>query len=129
MPSTEQSRPARECINRVGSDAADSFNTAIDKAAERGADVLDVGLEAWSRETERFHDELSIHGATALEQLKACQSAIDVLGVEQAWLAARSKTYLESGLRFAQAFATIAQSQKMAASVTPSAPAAPSGVA
>jgi hypothetical protein len=33
-----------------------------------------------------------------------------VLAVERAWVKARSEAYLDSGLRFAKAFASVAQS-------------------
>ena len=48
-------------------------------------------LAAWTEEAQRFYDELTAQGKAAIEQLEACQSPLDVLSVEQAWLAARSK--------------------------------------
>lgn len=107
----------------TASEVVDSFNTAVSETAGRGREMMEAGLEAWTKEAQRFYEELSSQGRSALEQLKACQSPIDVLSVEQAWLAARSKAYLDSGLRFAQAFATVAQGHKAAApgeSTTPS---------
>ena len=94
------------------SEAFETINTAITQATGRSREMLEAGLEAWTKEAQRFHEEMSVQGTSALEQLKACTSPLEVLSVEQAWVAARSRAYLETGLRFAQAFATIAQSLK-----------------
>ncbi len=110
----------------AASEAVDGFNTVFSETAGRGREMMEAGLEAWTQEAQRFYEELSLQGHTALEQLKACQSPVDVLSVEQAWLAARSKAYLESGMRFAQAFAAIAQGHK---AVTPAEPTTPSQAA
>ena len=90
-------------------DAMGGLSGMVGEAAERGRYAMEAGLAAWSGEAQRFYEELASQGRTAIEQLKACQSPIDVLSVEQAWIAARSKAYMESGLRFAQAFAAVAQ--------------------
>jgi len=103
----------------LGSEAVDSFNAAMAETAGRSREILEAGLAAWTQEAQRFYDELSVQGRTALEQLKACQSPVDVLSVEQAWLAARSKAYMDSGKRFAQAFAAAAQGQKPAETPPP----------
>jgi len=110
----------------AASEAVEGFNAVFSETAGRGREMMEAGLEAWTQEAQRFYGELSVQGRTALEQLKACQSPVDVLNVEQAWLAARSKAYLESGLRFAQAFAAVAQGHKAAA---PNEPATPSQAA
>ena len=89
-----------------------AVNAAMAQAAERGVTVMEAGLAEWAKEAQRFYDEMSAQGAEVLEQLKGCKSPLDVLSVEQAWLAARSKSYLDTGLRFAQAFATVAQDRK-----------------
>lgn len=104
--------PAQEALPFGASQALERINAAITEATDRSRGVMEAGIEAWTREAQRFQDELSVQGTTALEQLKACKSPLDVLSVEQAWVAARSKAYLETGLRFAQAFATIAQGLK-----------------
>jgi hypothetical protein len=106
----------------AATDAVEGFNTAISETAGRGREMMEASLAAWTQEAQRFYDEMSAQGRTALEQLKACQSPVEVLSVEQAWLAARSKAYLESGVRFAQVFAAVAQGHKAAAPVEPPPP-------
>ncbi len=103
-------------------EVVEDFNTLISETAGRRREMMEAGLEAWTQEAQHFYDELSQQGRTALEQLKACQSPVDVLSVEQVWLAARSKAYMESGVRFAQAFAAIAQGHKAAATSEPATP-------
>jgi hypothetical protein len=63
------------------------------------------GARIWSEEMRRHFDELAAQGAAVLEDLARCQTPYDVLKVEQAWLMARSKSYFDSGLRFAGIFA------------------------
>jgi hypothetical protein len=96
----------------MAAEAFQAFGDAITEATERSRAVMEAGLEAWTREAQRYQDEFSEQGAVALQQLRACTSPLEVLGVEQSWLAARQKSYLDAGLRMAQAFATIAQSLK-----------------
>jgi hypothetical protein len=99
----------------MAADAMEGVNAMISEAADRGRVTMEASLAAWTEETQRFYDELALQGQVALEQLKKCQSPIEVLNVEQAWVAARSKAYLESGLRFAQTFTAIAQGRMGAA--------------
>jgi hypothetical protein len=106
-----------------------AVNAAMSQAAERGVTVMEAGLAGWAKEAQRFYDEMSAQSAEVLEQLKGCKSPLDVLSVEQAWLAARSKSYLDTGLRFAQAFATVAQDLKAPASATTAAPTPPPSAA
>jgi len=91
---------------------------ALVLTAERGQTALTSGLETWTREAQTFYEQMSEQGATALTQLAACRSPIEVMQVEQAWLSARSKAYLESGQRFAQAFAKVAETLTSAALTT-----------
>jgi len=87
----------------------DIAGTAMSEAAERGQAALQAALNTWSQEAEAFYGQMASQGSAALAQLQACKSPLEVLNVEQAWLAARSKAYLDSGLRFAQAFAQVAR--------------------
>ena len=113
MAAKPKSSSIGDGVGSVASNAIESFNSVMDETAERGREMLEAGLEAWTQEAQRFYDEMSIQGQTAIERLKACQSPVEVLSVEQAWLAARSKAYIESSLRFAQAFAAVAQGHKL----------------
>lgn len=67
------------------------------------------GLRIWEQETSRFLEELIEQDRRTFDQLCECKSPLDVLAVEQDWVRARSRAYLESGLRFAGAFAAISQ--------------------
>jgi hypothetical protein len=77
-----------------------------------GADAgsaFSAGLRIWEEETSRFLDELIRQDRRTLDRLCECKSPLDVLSVEQDWVRARSRAYLESGLRFAEAFAAISR--------------------
>jgi hypothetical protein len=80
----------------------------LDGAAIDGS-ALSNGLRIWERETSRFLEELIQQDRRTLDQLCECKSPLDVLAVEQDWVRARSRAYLESGLRFAEAFAAISR--------------------
>ena len=111
MVAQDKARSSAGKAGDLATDALDGMNAMINQAAGRGREAMEAGLAAWTEEAQRFYDELSLQGQVALDQLRKCQSPMEVLNVEQAWMAARSKAYLESGLRFAQAFAAIAQGQ------------------
>jgi hypothetical protein len=81
-----------------------AFNSAVTEAGERNRTMLQAGFGQWSGEAERFFEQMAAQGAMALEQLKACKTPLEMLSVEQAWLAKRSKAYLDVGARFAQIF-------------------------
>jgi hypothetical protein len=88
----------------------DRFNTVVSEAADRGVAALGAGFDEWTKESQRLLDEMSAQSFAALEQLKTCKTPLEVLNVEQAWLAARSKVYMDSGMRFARTFANLAGS-------------------
>jgi hypothetical protein len=67
--------------------------------------AMDRILGDWSAEASTLFDELAAQNNAALERLKTCKDSTDVLKVEQAWVSARSRTFLESGVRFASVFA------------------------
>jgi hypothetical protein len=124
MAAKQKSGSMGDGVGFAASEAVESFNAVVSESAGRSREILEAGLEAWTHETQRFYEEMSLQGRAAFEQLKACQSPVDVLSVEQAWLAARSKAYMESSLRFAQAFAAVAQGHKSSEPSAPSEPAA-----
>lgn len=87
----------------------DSAASVFSEAAGRGATVFNAGLRLWQDEATRYVEELAAQGRKTLGRLSACKTPLDVLSVEQDWVRARSRFYLESGLRFADAFAAVAR--------------------
>ena len=83
--------------------------SAFSEAAERGTTVFNTGLRLWEDQATRYVEELSAQGRKTLDRLCECRTPLDVLSVEQDWVRARSRFYLESGLRFADAFAAVAK--------------------
>lgn len=107
---TAKSNPAPAQTPAEGAASAfDLAGVAMSEAAERGQTALQAALKTWGQEAESFYAEMARQGAEALAQLQACKSPLEVLSVEQAWLTARSKAYLDSGLRLAQAFGDVAR--------------------
>jgi hypothetical protein len=90
-------------------EGADVVATVFSEAAERGEAVFNTGLRVWEDEAERYLEELAAQGRETFGQLCGCKTPLDVLSVEQDWLRARSRFYLESSLRFADAFAAVAR--------------------
>lgn len=93
---------------KIIADAINAADVAIRQATEREQEWLAAGIDSWSAELTRYFDELSQHAHRTFADLQKCETAFDVLKVEQEWWAARSKAYLESGLRFAQTFSEAA---------------------
>jgi hypothetical protein len=89
--------------------AVGAAEEVVHQVAARERNLVDTGLNSWSFELQRYFTELSSHNMAALERLRACKTPFDVLKVEQDWMSARSKSYLESGLRLAKTFAAMAQ--------------------
>ncbi len=98
--------------------ADDLTSAAVLQTAERGQGALISGLETWSREAQAFYEQMTEHGTAALARLATCRSPLEVMQVEQDWLTARSKAYVDSGQRFAQAFAKVAENLTSAALTT-----------
>jgi hypothetical protein len=118
MTAKSKSAPA-ETVTETAANVVDIAGTAMSEAAERGQAALQTALNTWSQEAETFYGQMASQGSAALAQLQACKSPLEVLNVEQAWLAARSKAYLDSGLRFAQAFAQVARGLSKDSSTPP----------
>jgi hypothetical protein len=93
----------------MSNESLEALNAAVTQAAERGQAFMESSFRTWEREISRYFDELNSHGRSTLEALGKCQTPMDVLAVEQQWLRSRAQSYLDSGMRFAQAFAEVAK--------------------
>lgn len=109
MPTNSSNGAPKDPITSGAKAALDAFNMTIGAGAEHGYDVFQSAMQTWLKETQRFQEEMFSQGAAALERLRTCKSPVDVLTVEQAWVAARSRAYLEAGPRFAKILAVVAQ--------------------
>lgn len=67
--------------------------------AEQGRDLFTASLKTMMAEGRAYIDDLTRDGAEALEGLTRCKTPFDVLMVEQHWLAARSKSWIDAGVR------------------------------
>ena len=85
---------------------------AIGAIAERGRSFYENALKTWGAEAHAFVETMAADGAAAVQGLRKCKSPFEALMVEQAWLTARSKAYIEAGRRMmeagAQSAATVA---------------------
>ena len=107
MTYTHDARP--EAPPRMAGEGLDMVASAFSEAAGRSSAVFNAGLRLWEAETARFVEELAAQSQMTFGRLCECKTPLDVLSVEQEWLRARSRFYLESGLRFADAFAAVAR--------------------
>jgi hypothetical protein len=62
----------------------------------------------WTNELRREFAAMIDHYATARDRLLKCETVLDVVKVEQDFIAARSKAYFDAGLRVAQLFSATA---------------------
>lgn len=76
---------------------------ALGAVAERGRSFYETALKTWGEEGHAFFETMARDGAVAFEQLQKCKSPIEALNVEQAWLMARSKAYMDAGRRILEA--------------------------
>ena len=93
MPTNSSNGAPKDPITSGAKAALDAFNMTIGAGAEHGYDVFQSAMQTWLKETQRFQEEMFSQGAAALERLRTCKSPVDVLTVEQAWVAARSRAY------------------------------------
>lgn len=98
----------------ISNESLQAMSTAIHQATERSQAAIETGLRTWEAEMGRYFDELTQHGRATMDALGKCQGPMDILAVEQQWLRARAQAYLDSGMRFAQAFAELAKTAETA---------------
>lgn len=72
---------------------------AMGAAAEQGRELLDASFRTWTAEARAYIDDLAKDGTEALKGLSRCQTPYDILVVEQAWILARSKAWLDATVR------------------------------
>jgi hypothetical protein len=89
--------------------AVEEAAEAIGAIAERGRSFYENALRTWGEEGHTFLETMAKDGASAFEQLQKCKSPFEALSVEQAWLLARSKAYMEAGRRMFEAGAKTAR--------------------
>lgn len=80
-----------------------AFAGGLTDAASRNRDAWRALVLSGAKESQRLLDEMTRTGAHALEELKDCQSPLEVLRVEQTWFMDNCGACLASGLRFMQA--------------------------
>jgi hypothetical protein len=101
--------PGRTAWTGRTGEGMDAVATVFSEATERGGAVFNAGLRVWEGEAARYVEELTAQGRNTFGRLCECRTPLDVLSVEQEWLRACSRFYLESGMRFADAFAAVAR--------------------
>jgi hypothetical protein len=103
----------------ISNESLEALGDAFGKTAERSQTLVETSLRTWQAEVGHYFEDFTTQGHATLEALSKCQGPMDVLAVEQNWLKDRAQAYLESGMRFAKAFAEVAQSFGQQASVPP----------
>ncbi|HWA60669.1 MAG TPA: hypothetical protein VG939_04805 [Caulobacteraceae bacterium] len=87
----------------------EAMSDAIATAAERTRGLVETGLATWGQEAERFVEEMAQQARLTLDDLANCKTPLEVMAVEQDWLQARAKAYMDASVRFAHAFADAAK--------------------
>ncbi|WP_374572712.1 hypothetical protein [Phenylobacterium sp.] len=80
----------------------DALAANLTDAANRGRDAWQAWVRSSTQESQRLLDEMTRTGAQALNDLKDCESPLDVLRVEQTWFMDNYSACLASGLRLMQ---------------------------
>ena len=80
----------------------ESMNTAMAEGMKQMRALFETGVKSWEKEAGGFLEQMSADGAKAWRDLSRCKSPLEMLSVEQAWLATRAKAYMEAGQRIAQ---------------------------
>jgi hypothetical protein len=72
---------------------------SMDEAVEGGRSFARYNFDEWSGEGRRFLEQMAIDAEEAFEHFRTCKSPLDAMAVQQAWLAARAKAYVDTGFR------------------------------
>lgn len=104
---TKAQPPTASDISKIAQEPMIKMDALGQSRAERDCAWADASFTNWSGEIQRYYGELTSQAMNTFEQLRSCRTPFDVLMVEREWWAARSKAYLESGVRLAQTFAEI----------------------
>lgn len=96
----------------IAANGMEAFAVTVGDTFDRTSAMFDTGLRYWQAECLRMVDEAAADGQATFTRLWAARTPLDVLSAEQDWLRARSRSALEAGLRFVDAFAAEAQSAR-----------------
>lgn len=95
----------------LATDSLETLGANMTEATKRGEAMLETSLKTWQSEVGRYFEEYLAASEATFKALAVCKVPMDVLTVEQQWLKRRAQAYLDSGLRFAQAFADVAKTR------------------
>jgi hypothetical protein len=100
----------------------DGLTSKLEKAAPiatnggdtlgRTSAMLNAGLRYWQTECLRLAAEAAADQRATFTRLLESKTPLDVLSAEHDWLRARSRSFLESGLRLIDAFAATTRGAK-----------------
>jgi len=68
-------------------------------AAAQAENILTAAMRTWIDESQAFIEDMARDGAEAMQGLQACRSPLDLVAVEQKWLMAHAKDYVDAGVR------------------------------
>lgn len=77
----------------------EGLTATFQAAAEQTRTLVDASVKTWVDESRAFMGDMARDGAQALKDLQACKSPLDVINVEQKWLMARAKAYVDASVR------------------------------
>ncbi len=83
-------------------DPASAFLSTVGDMVAAGRAYFQSTFDDATAEGRTFYDQMAADAGEAIEHFKASKSPLDVIAVQQAWLASRAKAYMEVGCRFLQ---------------------------
>ena len=90
----------------IAANGLEAVSLTVGDTLERTSAMFNAGLRYWQTECLRWVDEAAADGQATFTRLMKSKTPLDVLSAEHEWLRARSKSFLDSGIRLVDAFAT-----------------------
>lgn len=89
----------------IAANGLEAVSLTFGDTFERTSAMFDAGLNYWRTEYLRWVDEAAADGRATFARLLKSKTPLDVLSAEHDWLRARSRSFLESGIRLVDALA------------------------
>jgi len=67
--------------------------------AHQSENLTAAAVKTWLDEGQAFFADKARDDAQALQQLQSCKTPLDVISVEQRWIACRAQAYIDAGFR------------------------------
>ena len=111
MKSKNGRRPSK--TSKSSNSSRDMMTGSLTETVERSREVILTGLKTLQEETIRIVDRRFERDSEALRECQNCRNIVDLLAVQQRWLAGISLDYYHGGMRLGRAMQEMMSEEAM----------------